>query len=294
MVKQEHKNLILKGIGGFYYVKTTDTVIESKAKGIFRRLQLTPLAGDYVDIEMSNGDYVISKIYDRKNFFVRPPAANIDLLFMVVSSIHPLPNRLVLDKLLAIGEQKNTESVILLTKTDLQEDDEFIKTYQKAGYEVIDIRKDFTASKERIIELMQHKVSLFVGNSGVGKSTLLNDLFDMQLKTDITSIKLGRGKHTTRAVELYDIGSGYVADSPGFSAVDIERTEYIPKEDLQHLFIDFVPYIFDCQFRGCSHTSERGCAVIEAVKRKDIGQSRYESYSELYMKAQEVNAWEQK
>ena len=293
-MREEPKKLIIKGIGGFYYVKTADSVVETRAKGIFRKQGITPLAGDFVDIEMSHGDYVISKIYDRKNFFTRPPAANIDLLFMVISTIQPLPNRQVLDKLLAISEQKGTESVILLTKTDIRKDDDFIKTYTNTGYEVVDVRKDFPKSKQRIVELMQNKVSLFVGNSGSGKSTLLNDLFGMELKTDETSLKLGRGKHTTRAVELYDIGNGYVADSPGFSAVDIDRMEYLEKEELANLFIDISPYASNCQFRGCSHISEQGCAVIEALKKNEIEASRYESYVVLYMKAKATNSWEQR
>lgn len=292
MVDENSKNLIIKGIGGFYYVKTADSVVEAKAKGLFRRIGITPLAGDYVDIQMSHGDYVISKIYDRKNFFIRPPAANIDLLFMVVSSVHPIPNRQVLDKLLAIAQLKNTEAVILLTKTDIEEDNDFINTYQKAGYDVIDVRKDFNKAKQIIFERMQKKVSMFVGNSGTGKSTLLNDLFDLNLKTDETSIKLGRGKHTTRAVELYNTKEGYIADSPGFSAVDIERAEYIPKEELQNLFIDITPFITDCQFRGCSHITEPGCAVINALRDKKIQQSRYNSYVTLYRKAEDINSWE--
>ena len=288
------KNLIIKGIGGFYYVKTADSIVETRAKGLFRRLGITPLAGDFVDIEMSNGDYVISKIYERKNFFTRPPAANIDLIFMVVSTIQPLPNRQVLDKLLAIGESKEVESVILLTKTDLKPDEDFIRTYTSAGYRVIDVRSNFEQAKKQITELMRDNHSMFVGNSGTGKTTLLNDLFDMQQKTDETSLKLGRGKHTTRAVELYETEYGYIADSPGFSAVDIERTEYIKKENLQYLFIDIAEFVSECRYRGCSHTSETDCAVIEAVQNNLIEKTRYESYLALYRKAEELNSWEQK
>ncbi|MCL1831072.1 MAG: ribosome small subunit-dependent GTPase A [Oscillospiraceae bacterium] len=288
------KNLIIKGIGGFYYVKTADSIVETRAKGLFRRLGITPLAGDFVDIEMSNGDYVISKIYERKNFFTRPPAANIDLIFMVVSTIQPLPNRQVLDKLLAIGESKEVESVILLTKTDLKPDEDFIRTYTSSGYRVIDVRSNFEQAKKQITELMRDNHSMFVGNSGTGKTTLLNDLFDMQQKTDETSLKLGRGKHTTRAVELYETEYGYIADSPGFSAVDIERTEYIKKENLQYLFIDIAEFVSECRYRGCSHTSETDCAVIEAVQNNLIEKTRYESYLALYRKAEELNSWEQK
>jgi len=285
---------IIKGIGGFYYVKTADAVLEAKAKGIFRKIGMTPLAGDYVELEQSNGDYVISEIHERKNSFLRPAAANIDVFFLVVSTTDPAPNLLVLDKLLAIAEEKAVMPVILLTKGDILPDLPFAALYRNAGFRVIDVREDFEAAKREILKMMEGRLSLFAGNSGVGKTTLLNDFFGYSLATAETSKKLGRGRHTTRAVEIFEAGNGYVADSPGFSAVDIERAEYIPKEELQNLFIDISPYVSECQFRGCSHRTEKGCAVIEAVENGAIQRSRYSSYRELYERASKISEWEQR
>jgi len=286
--------LIVKGIGGFYYVKTADSVLEAKPKGIFRKLGITPLPGDLVEVEMSNGDYVISEIHERKNFFKRPAAANIDLFFLVVSTVSPAPNFLVTDKLLAIAAEKAVKTIILLTKTDLVPGAGFAEIYRNAGFEVIDVRADFFSAKADILKLLRGRLSIFAGNSGAGKTTLLNDLFGYELETGETSKKLGRGRHITRAVELYEACGGYIADSPGFSAVDIERAEYIPKEELQYLFSDIEPFSARCKFRGCSHISEKGCAVIEALGRGEIQRSRYESYCELYKKASGISGWEQK
>ncbi len=291
---EKDDKVILKGIGGFYYVKTADGVLEAKAKGIFRKRGITPLAGDVVEIEESNGDYVISEIKERKNSFLRPPAANVDLLYLVVSTLDPRPNYIVIDKLLAIAESKDVEAVILLTKTDREENEVFLEIYEGSGYRVIDARKDFQKAKADILAISKDRISLFVGNSGVGKSTLLNDMFGWDLETGETSKKLGRGRHTTRAVEFYEWDGCYFADSPGFSAVDIERAEYIPKEELQYLFVDLAGYVDRCRFRGCSHTSEQGCAVIEAVEQGKIQKSRYDSYCELYKNAKEIHDWEQK
>ena len=280
--------IIVKGIGGFYYVKTADGVIEAKAKGIFRKRGITPLAGDIVDLEKSGGDYVISEIKERKNCFLRPPAANIDLMFLVVSAVDPIPNLLVVDKLLAIAQSKVVKTVILLTKTDLAKGSEFAEIYQSAGFRVIDIRADLDTAGKDIKKLAYRKHSVFIGNSGVGKSTLLNDLFDFKLQTAQTSKKLGRGRHTTRAVELFEAVNGYVTDTPGFSAVDIEHAEYIPYDDFQYLFADIAPYVGKCRYRGCSHMSENDCAVTEAAQAGRIQKSRYDSYCALYKKAKEI------
>ena len=285
--------IILKGIGGFYYVKSADVVLEARAKGIFRRMRITPLAGDIVEIEESVGDYVISEIHERKNFFLRPPAANVDVLFLTVSSVDPYPNLMVIDKLTAIAAKKGIRPAILLTKTDIMRDDCFVEKYIKAGFDVIDVRRDFEGACKKIKEIMRGSFSLFSGNSGVGKSTLLNDLFEgLDLETGETSKKLGRGRHTTRMVEIYEREGLYFADTPGFSAVDIERSEYIAKDELQSLFIEIEPFSGKCRFAGCSHISEPGCLVTEALSRNEIVMSRYESYRDLYKRAEKLNDWD--
>jgi len=285
--------IILKGIGGFYYVKTADGVLEARAKGIFRKLGVTPLAGDVVELEESSGDYVISEIRERKNFFVRPPAANVDKLFIVVSATDPEPNLLVLDKLLAIAEKKSAKPVLLFTKTDIKSCGGLIADYRKAGFETVDIKNDPDV-RERIAAEIRGSFSVFSGNSGVGKSTLLNALGALGLETDETSKKLGRGKHTTRAVEIFEIMGGYVADTPGFSSLDLVRSEPILKEELADLFVDFLPYSDKCVFSDCSHTSEKGCAVREALGRGEIVHSRHDNYCQIYAEASEINEWELK
>ena len=286
------EKIIIKGVGGFYYVKTADGVLETKAKGIFRKTGITPLAGDVVELEQSGGDYVISEIHERKNSFLRPPIANIDLFILIVSAVDPAPNLMVIDKILAITEDKSVETVIALTKTDVADGSDIKKIYSSSGYRVIDIRENFQTAKVEIVNLLSGKFSVFSGNSGVGKSTLLNQIFGFTLDVGETSRKLGRGRHVTRAVELFEIVGGYIADTPGFSAVDIEHAEHIPHENLQHLFTDIYPFITKCRFRGCSHLSEKGCAVIQAVEEGDIQKSRYESYCALFKKAREIGDWE--
>ncbi len=285
------EKIILKGIGGFYYVRTADGIVETRAKGIFRKMGITPLAGDRVEIEESNGDYVVSHIYERSNYFVRPPAANVDKLFLVVSSVDPDPNLLVIDKLLAVAEKKSAKPVIVITKTDIKHCNELIADYRKSGFDVIDLHGE-PNSLDKIKDEINGSLSVFSGNSGVGKSTLLTSLGIEGLETQQTSKKLGRGKHTTRSVEIYEIFGGYVADTPGFSSLDLERSEPIMKDELASLFTDFAPYIDCCEFRDCSHTVERGCAVIEAVKSGRIAASRHEDYVALYEAAKELNEWE--
>lgn len=280
MADSAKNNIILKGIGGFYYVKTADGVLEAKPKGIFRKQGISPVAGDIVSLEQSGGDYVISEIHARKNLFSRPPIANVDVMFLVVSVCDPEPNLLVIDTMTAIAEKKRAETVIVVTKTDLQKADEFIETYREAGFTVLESRR--LGLKRKIKRIAKNKLSMFVGNSGVGKSTLINKICPkLTLATDETSKKLGRGKHTTRAVELYEFAGGYIADTPGFSALDITGREKLETEELADLFIDFKPYLGRCRFADCAHTVETGCAVLEAVAAGKIPKSRHSNYVEL-------------
>lgn len=279
---QKH-GIITKGIGGFYYVKTADGVLECRAKGIFRKRGITPLAGDNVVVEGEGEDHIIAEILERKNAFSRPPIANIDCLFLVVSSVEPKPNILVIDKLTAISQKNGVKPVIILTKTDLELAHFFYKTYSAAGFTVVDLCKNLRIGLNTIKKLCTEQLSVFVGNSGVGKSTLLNEICPgLGLETAATSKKLGRGKHTTRAVELYDFEGGYIADTPGFSDVEFERDSSIEKEDIAGCFLDFAPYRDSCRYTGCSHTVENGCAVLEAVRGGKIQPSRHKSYVALY------------
>lgn len=284
-------NYIIKGIGGFYYVKTADGIIECKLKGIFRKQKITPAAGDNVQVELDSGTYIISEILPRKNIFVRPLIANVDNFFIIVSTTAPVPSTLVIDKLCAIAVDRNATPYIIITKTDILVDTEIAEAYSKSGIQVLNA--SLTTDITKLEQLLDNKISVFCGNSGVGKSTLLSRLLpELSFETGEISKKLGRGRHTTREVVLFEAFGGLVADTPGFASVEMEKAANIHKDDLQHAFIDIKRYFTKCKFTGCSHTTEKGCAVIEAVKNKEISESRYESYVTLYKQANLINEWE--
>lgn len=286
-------NIILKSVGGFYYVKSGEEVIECKAKGKFRNLSLSPVAGDIVDIENDGSTPVVSKIHERKNKFIRPPFANLDLMILVVSTVEPSPNYLVIDKMCAIARHKNVDVAIVVTKSDVAEAQQVYETYTKAGYPVFCTGENDEERLHQLKELMKDRLCAFSGNSGVGKSTLLNKLFpDLQLETGRISKKLGRGKHTTRQVEIFDMGDCMVADTPGFSSIELDYDNFISKNDLQYAFIEFEEYIGRCRFNDCSHTSEIGCAVKAALEEEKIAHSRYESYCALYDRQKNIKDWE--
>ncbi len=286
-------NIILKSIGGFYYVKSGEEIIECKAKGKFRNLSLSPVAGDIVDIESDGGTTVISKVHERKNKFIRPPFANLDLMILVVSTVEPAPNYLVIDKMCAISRHKNVDVAIVVTKSDIADGKQVYDTYKKAGYPVFYIGEDDSRQLEGLRRLMTGRLCAFSGNSGVGKSTLLNKLFPhLELETGRISKKLGRGKHTTRQVEIFQMEDCMVADTPGFSSVELDYDNFISKTDLQYAFIEFADYIDDCKFSDCSHTGEIGCGVKKALEQGKISRSRYESYCALYDRQKNIKEWE--
>ena len=283
------EGLIIKAISGAFYVQTKDAILPCKARGIFRKRGIAPVAGDHVRIEDDN----IVEILPRKNELVRPKAANIDLALMTVSTVQPEPNTFVLDKLLTVCEYKEIEPIIIMTKADLKDDESFADIYRSAGFTVI-MTGEGIHNESQILDLMKDRVSIFIGNTGVGKSTLLNRLFpDLALRTAAISNKLGRGRHTTRQVELYPLpGGGYVADSPGFSTVELEQYEPVRKEELQYCFREFAPFIDDCKFVGCSHRKEKGCAVLAALQEGKISPSRHESYVRLSEEAMKIPDWQ--
>ena len=286
-------NIIMKSVGGFYYVKSGNNIIECKAKGKFRNLSLSPVAGDIVDIESDGSTTVISKIHERKNKFIRPPFANLDLMILVISTVEPSPNYLVIDKMCAIARHKNVDVAIVVTKSDVSEWQEIYDTYTRAGYSVFRTGEDDEDQLVQLRSIMKGRLCAFSGNSGVGKSTLLNKLFPhLQLETGRISKKLGRGKHTTRQVEIFQMEDCMVADTPGFSSVELDYDNFISKNDLQYAFIEFEEYIGKCKFNDCSHTNEIGCAVKEALAEGRISESRYESYVSLYERQKNIKDWE--
>ena len=299
----EQIGFVRKCVGGFYYVETEEGLRTCRARGKFRKDGISPCAGDHVRIQtdfLAEGeidfDAFLVEILPRKNHFVRPPVANLDRLFVVASAAQPAPDPLIIDKTVAAAELHGIEPVVVLTKTDLQPAGELRAAYQLAGIPFIEVCAEQGVGVEEVRALLKGKVSAFTGNSGVGKSTLLNALFpELQLKTGEVNLKLGRGRHTTREVELYPIGEGgYVADTPGFSTFDVTRYQLTDKEQLPNCFREFVPFLGQCQFASCSHTCEKGCAVIDAVERGEIARLRHESYRQLYDEIKDIKAWQQK
>ena len=285
------EGLIVKAISGFYYVVPDgepEGLLACTAKGVFRKRGTAPLAGDRVRVEAG----VVAEILPRKNELLRPPAANLDQALLPVSAAKPAPNALVLDKLIAVCEYKGIEPVIIITKTDLCDGRAFGGIYERAGFQVL-YTGEGSPGREAILALLRGKVSIFIGNSGVGKSTMLNRLFPgLSLATAAISDKLGRGRHTTRHVELFPLpGGGYAADTPGFSTVELERYGAIRKEELAGCFREFKPYEGRCQFADCAHLKEKGCAVLAALDAGEIPASRHESYLALYEAAQKIPDW---
>ncbi len=288
------EGIIIKGIGGFYYVEVADNIYECKARGIFRKNKISPLAGDRVYITVAeDSENTIDEIKPRVTVLNRPPVANIDRLFIVSSLASPTPNTLVIDKMTAIAEKNNIEVIIVFTKSDLEDYSEYENIYTNAGFKTIITSVEDSKGVEEIKSLLKGHISAFAGNSGVGKSTLLNMISpELSLKTGEISDKLGRGRHTTRHVELYKICGGYIADTPGFSSIDIENSELILKDDLPYCFKEFKDYLGECKFSTCSHTVDKGCKIIEAVEKGIISKSRHESYCTLFEQVKNIKEWE--
>ena len=262
------KGYITKGIGGFYYVKTPEGIVECKPRGIFRKQKITPVAGDEVTLETENGAAVIAEIAPRKNVFVRPPVANLDVLFLVASTTQPTPSTLVLDKLSAIAVDKGVQPVIVCTKADLGEVEFLRSAYERSTLPFIAIRYDSGEGLDEVRQWISGRLCAFCGNSGVGKSTLLNTLLPQaERETSAISQKLGRGRHTTREVTIFEAFGGRIADTPGFASLEANRAGFIPKENLEHAFPEFGPYLGQCQFTGCSHRTEKGCAIRAGLEQ---------------------------
>ena len=289
--------LIIKAIGGVYTVEASDGIYECKARGVFRKKGISPMCGDIVDFSQDKeGSAVIESVGERKNELIRPPLANLDLLLFVTSVAEPSPNLLLLDKFIAICEFKNISPAVVITKTDKGSCDEIGSIYRKTGIPVFAADNTTGEGSEEISSFISGKLCAFTGNTGVGKSSLLNCMFpSLSLSTNEISKKLGRGRHTTRHVELYKMpDGGYIADTPGFSTFETNRYDIIFKDKLAGCFREFSDYEGKCRFPDCSHTAEKGCAVIEAVKNGDISRSRHDSYLAMYEEAKQLKEWEHK
>lgn len=284
--------IITKCLGGLYTVESPDGIYECKARGVFRSKGISPSVGDRVELT----DGVISSVEPRRNFIIRPPLANLDQLVFVVSTVSPAPNYLILDKFIAVAEFKGITPVLVITKTDLGDSSALKEIYGSIGIKLLEADYSAPETIEAVREMLRGKVSAFTGNSGAGKSTLLNAVDPaLDIPTAEISRKLGRGRHTTRHAQLYKLAEGgYIADTPGFSTFDTNRYDIIRKEELAGCFREFDGLTDKCQFRDCSHTCEKGCAVVEALGRGEIQPSRHESYCAMYEEARQIKEWELK
>lgn len=286
--------VILKGIGGFYYVESQGKIFECKARGAFRRERIVPLVGDRVDISVNdNGNNAIEKIYSRKNCFNRPPISNIDNLVIVSSTCEPEPNTLIIDRLTAIAFHKNVQPIIVFTKNDLSDASKYTEIYKDTGIPTYVVSNLIGEGIDEIRALLNDSISVFTGNTGVGKSSLLNAIApEFALETGEISRKLGRGRHTTRHVELFKVGNGYIADTPGFSSLDFETNDIIKKDELSSCFPEFYDYIGLCKFTSCTHINDKGCRIKQAVDDGLIHPSRHRSYVTLFNEVKDIKDWQ--
>ncbi len=289
--------ILIKAISGFYYVACDGNVYECKARGNFRKAGVSPVVGDIVEFSLTDDTHgIVESIATRKNLFNRPLVANIDKLFIVSAYTTPAPDTLMIDRLTALAVYNNIEPIIVFNKADMGSFDDLYNIYSKAGFKTFIVSAKENAGIYHLKEEMRNCVCAFSGNSGVGKSSILNALFpELQLKTGEVSQKLGRGRHTTRHTELFFVGDGaYVVDTPGFSTVDNNEDLYEFKLSLPECFPDFDEYLGGCKFSSCSHTTEKGCAVIDAVNSGLIQKSRHDSYVALSTELKDVTAWNNK
>ncbi len=287
---------IIKALSGFYYVDVgaEQEPITCRGRGKLRHQKITPLVGDHVAITVTeDGTGMVDEVLPRSNQFQRPMVANMDQLVILASGAIPVTDPFLIDRMVSLAEYKGCQPIICFNKCDLEPATQLVELYQKAGFQSFAISAQTGEGLEQLLGVLDGKISAFTGNSGVGKSSVLNALCpQFGLKVGQVSEKLGRGRHTTRHVELFRVGGGLVADTPGFSAFDVEQMELIPKEELAHTFREFRPYLEQCRFVGCAHVKERGCAVREAVDNGAIAPSRYQSYVRLYDQVKSRPQWE--
>ena len=275
---------IEKALSGFYYVNIGTEILQCRARGKFRRQGMSPLVGDWVDVrELGNGEGFVESIEERKTVFSRPSAANIDQLVIIASGAIPVTDPYLIDRISAIATLKGCAVLVVLNKCDLDNAEELYEIYRSSAIPVLRVSAETGEGLDELREAIRGKLSAFTGNSGVGKSSILNALDpNFALPVGEISKALGRGRHTTRHVEMFSLGKDtYVIDTPGFSSFDTEELNLELKEHLPETFPEFLPYLGECRFVGCRHVKEKGCAVLQAVKDGKIPRSRHASYVRL-------------
>lgn len=288
---------IVKALSGFYYVRTEDAAVtECRARGIFRKEHISPLVGDFVEFTVERGKGMIEAVLPRKNAFVRPAVSNLDALVILASGANPVTDPFLIDRVSAIAGEQNVPVLLCVNKIDLNDGEDLLAVYRHAGFAVFPTSAESGEGIEALQSAIRGKTVAFTGNSGVGKSSILNCMdAEYAVATGEVSDKLGRGRHTTRHVELYRLPDGTeVIDTPGFSSFDTEQMELILKENLQYSFPDFAPYLGACRYRDCAHLKEPDCAVLQALRDGKIEPTRHASYARLYAEAKEIKLWERK
>lgn len=294
MTNKTIQGRIIRSLSGFYDVQTQDDIITCRGRGSLRRSGESPLTGDLVEISVDKGKGMVEKILPRKNRFIRPAVANVDALVVFAANANPVTEPFLIDRVAAIAGDQEVPVYICVNKCDLDPAVDLIRIYKNAGFPVIRASAQTQEGVEELWQLLCGKLTAFTGNTGVGKSSMLNALCpELALATGEVSEKLGRGRHTTRHVQLYRLGEDtYVADTPGFSSFDTDQMDVLLKENLQYTFPDFAPYLGRCQFHDCSHRAEPGCCIRQAVETGELEKTRYDSYLRLYQKAEQVKLWE--
>ena len=284
----EERNRIIGVSGGIFSVETPQGEIYARSRGVFRQKGVKPVPGDYVELLYEeNAEPVITEVHSRSSLLVRPPLANLDMAILVVSSCEPKPNPFILDKLTAIFESKGIETIFAFTKTDMAEVEQLVSLYSGIGYKTFMINNLTGEGTDGILQHINGKTAALIGNTGVGKSSLMNYIAPYaDHKTSEISRKLGRGRHTTRDVRFYRLENDtYVADTPGFSTVEISRYGDIPSAEVISCFREFSEYTDGCRFKDCAHIKEADCSLRQALSDGKIAQSRYDSYCKLYLEA---------
>lgn len=288
---------IEKALSGFYYVNTGGGTLQCRARGKFRREGLSPLVGDWVQIrELGSGEGFVEAVEERRNQFARPAAANIDQLVILASAAIPVTEPYLIDRIASIAALKGCQVLLCLNKCDLDSADALYDIYSRSAIPVLRVSAVTGQGLDALRDAIRGKLSAFTGNSGVGKSSVLNALLpSLDLPVGEVSKALGRGRHTTRHVELFSLGEDtYIIDTPGFSSFDTAEMDLALKQHLPETFPEFAPYVDDCRFTGCTHTKEKGCRVLQAVKDGLIPASRHRSYVRLFNELKDVKEWQQK
>ena len=288
---------IEKALSGFYYVNTGAETLQCRARGKFRREGVSPLVGDRVEVrELGGGEGFVEAIEERRNVFSRPAAANIDQMVILASAAIPVTEPYLIDRIASIAALKGCDVLLCLNKCDLDPAEELYSIYSRSAIPVLRISAETGEGLDALRQAIAGKLNAFTGNSGVGKPSVLNALLpELHLPVGEVSKALGRGRHTTRHVELFPLGGGtYVIDTPGFSSFDTEEMDLELKEHLPETFPEFAPYVNDCRFTGCTHTKEKGCRILQAVKDGDIPDSRHRSYLRLFQELKDVQPWQKK